>query len=682
VSVRNAAGLVHRFARVAGRSRNDAPLAEIRDADGNSVRLYYDDYGRLARIVDCAGRAIEMIHDEAGRVVALTAPHPDVPGQRIYLARYAYDHAGDLTTVWDALGQPASYAYQHHLLARETDRNGLSFYFAYDAFGQHGKCVRTWGDGGIYDHKLAYDIDGNITVVEDSLGYRTAYFHDGAVVVKTVDALGNTTEKEYDDNRRVVSETDALGRKSSYAYDERGNLAAMEGPDGATVRFENGRHDRPERGIDAMGGEWLWIREPSGRLLERRDPLGNVTKYHYQGIRLVGLTDPGGGRTAIEHDESGNPCAVVTADGAVTRFAYDFHGRLTTVTDALGNVERRQFDLLDRLSRIDEVNGNTRVFSYDPEGSVVRVKDELHDVSYGYRGMGRLVSRSEAGTTVSFEYDTEEQLVAVVNEHGSIYRFELGPTGEVVAESGFDGLLRRYSHDASGRVVRVERPRGARSLGEAENSADHRVTEYHYDAADRVTRVVHSDGRVHQFAYRADGQMTAAISPDAFWVESEFDALGSRVRTRSSMGADHRVGRNAVGDVVGIHDLENGYETRFQRDRLGRELERSLPGGLRSRWQRDRAGRPLQHTVEGPANTLRAVAFQWDSGTRLRRLINAASGTIAYGYDGLGALASAKYPDQSFELRMPDAVGNLFKTQERSDRRYGAAGQLLAARTP
>jgi hypothetical protein len=43
-----------------------------------------------------------------------------------------------------------------------------------------------------------------------------------------------------------------------------------------------------------------------------------------------------------------------------------------------------------------------------------------------------------------FQYDTEEQLVALVNEHGLAYRFELGPTGHVDVERGFDGLTRRY----------------------------------------------------------------------------------------------------------------------------------------------------------------------------------------------------------------------------------------------
>ena len=59
-------------------------------------------------------------------------------------------------------------------MMRETNRNGLSFYFAYDGFGEDAYCVRTWGDGGIYDHLIDYD-KGVQTVVTNSLGFTTIY---------------------------------------------------------------------------------------------------------------------------------------------------------------------------------------------------------------------------------------------------------------------------------------------------------------------------------------------------------------------------------------------------------------------------------------------------------------------------------------------------------------------------
>lgn len=56
-----------------------------------------------------------------------------------------------------------------------------------------------------------------------------------------------------------------------------------------------------------------------------------------------------------------------------------------------------------------------------------------------YWGMGLLRARHEAGSSVYFDYDTEERLLAVTNQHGHSYRFERGSTGEVEAEIGWGG---------------------------------------------------------------------------------------------------------------------------------------------------------------------------------------------------------------------------------------------------
>ena len=42
-------------------------------------------------------------------------------------------------------------------MVKETNKNGLSFYFEFDWYDPDGMCVRTWGDGGIYDRKITYD---------------------------------------------------------------------------------------------------------------------------------------------------------------------------------------------------------------------------------------------------------------------------------------------------------------------------------------------------------------------------------------------------------------------------------------------------------------------------------------------------------------------------------------------
>src|SRR4029079_10911459 len=84
------------------------------------------------------------------------------------------------------------------------------------------------------------------------------------------------------------------------------------------------------------------------------------------------------------------------------------------------------------------------------------------------------------------------------------------------------------------------------------------------------------------------------------WIRSSYDALGRRPAVRSSKGLEQRIHRSALGDVraieAGAHSLQPAnvekaadlisqerrdlYRVDFERDRLGLELQRSLPGGV------------------------------------------------------------------------------------------------------
>jgi len=46
-------------------------------------------------------------------------------------------------------------------------------------------------------------------------------------------------------------------------------------------------------------------------------------------------------------------------------------------------------------------------------------------------------------------------------------------------------------------------------------------------------------------------------------------------------------------------------------------------------------------------------------------------------HDKFGNLASAQYQDNTWDYKLPDEIGNLFKTKDKTDRIYGKAGQLL-----
>jgi hypothetical protein len=71
-------------------------------------------------------------------------------------------------------------------MTKETNRNGLSFYFEYQWYDPDGWCVRTWGDGGIYDRRITYDEIHHVTLVDDSRGGRTHQAAESAEARPTV----------------------------------------------------------------------------------------------------------------------------------------------------------------------------------------------------------------------------------------------------------------------------------------------------------------------------------------------------------------------------------------------------------------------------------------------------------------------------------------------------------------
>ncbi|MGI4736996.1 MAG: RHS repeat-associated core domain-containing protein [Janthinobacterium lividum] len=310
--------------------------------------------------------------------------------------------------------------------------------------------------------------------------------------------------------------------------------------------------------------------------------------------------------------------------------------------------------------------------------------DRLHDVRYAYRGLSRLIRRTEADRTVEFLHDAEEQVRAIVNEQGLLYRFELDATGNIVTETGFDGLTRRYQRDMCGQVTDVLLPNEQR-------------TRYHYDATGRITTIQYADGSVQGYTYRADGALLEATLDNKV-VRMEYDLLGNRIKEHqgentiaytydatgnllhlaSSLGADIHYTRNQAGQAESIRS--KNWQASFAYDAQGLETQRTLASGLSTSWQRDQLGRPVVQRVRkwvGQQERLRR--YEWQADDHLTQVHDTAHGTTSFKYDAVGNLASTTFSDTVVEGRWPDVVGNLFQTEARLDRTYGAAGQLLTS---
>jgi RHS repeat-associated protein len=679
-------GLAYRF----GPARPDGvrTLAAVENANSFAITFTYDGHGHLAQVVDSAKRQFTVHCDETGHILSIITAHPTEPRQRVTLVTYNYNSRGELISAADALDQTATYQYQEKLLLQETFKNGLSFYFEYVGQGPEARCTRTWGDEGIYDHKLVYDLDARRTVVTNSLGYATTYLgNENGLVEQVQDARGGVTSTEYNTFNEVLSETDPLGLTTRYEYNERGNCLLKAMPDGARMQYEYDQAGHLLALTDAVGGGWQWTYSDAGLLICRSDPRGQTMTYTYQEGRLKTVTDVATHRaTTLSYDAGGNLLELQTTDGQQSRWLYDGWGRMRKSADARGNVQWREHDLLGRVLTVHEPDGNVRRFAYDGLDNVTQAQDRHAQVQYAYRGLGRLIRRVEAGTAVEFLHDTEEQLRAIVNEHGLAYRFELDGVGDVVIEAGFDGLTRRYQRDAGGRVVALKLPTGQR-------------THYRYDPVGRVTQVQYSDGSMETYAYRADGALLAAgneTTTVAFTrdgqgqvlqeqqgehtLSSAYDDRGQRSRLRSSLGADVQYTHDWQGAVTQMQ--AGSWQALFERDAQGLEVQRTLSSGVRMRSERDSFGRLREQRISvglGGRQSGRTRSYGWQAGDRLAQIQDSQHGLTHYEHDAVGNLTATTYGDGTQELRLPDAVGNLFTRADQKDRRYGPAGELLEA---
>jgi len=335
----------------------------------------------------CLGGAVT---EQAGHVTRVLAPAPD-RDVLVECLRYEYSPEGDLVAAFDALGAPMRLAYDRHLMVKETRRGGLSFHFSYEDRGNDARCIATWGDDGIYRRTLIYDWQNHTTIVTDSRDASTIY------QMNADDAVMSVTEAMGDPSGRLIARMDPPMRLSRFEWKSEVDLLAQPGRIGAS----------PVK-------------------------------------RMVAFTDPAGERTLLDYDKQGMLVGLRLPNGAQTRWQYDRLGRCTEAVDAKGNRERREFDLAGRVRRVDVPDGNVRRLDYDPDGNVLSGRDQHYDVQFTYRGMGRLASRTQEGTTVKFEYDKEDALVAIHNEAGAMYRFTLDKVGNVKEESGFDGVLRKF----------------------------------------------------------------------------------------------------------------------------------------------------------------------------------------------------------------------------------------------
>ncbi len=506
------------------------PLTYAADKYGNQIRLSYADH-KLVRIADPVGRVLELSYNRRGLVESLKfVPRRDSTEGEV-VRRYRYSDADDLVEWQDEIGNAYKYEYSRHLLVREINRNGFSFYFTYDALGW---CQETWGDGGIFYRRLDYDTANRRTRVTNSLGEVTTYKWAPTGVVETeTDHHGHTWRFEFNEALQRTRTEDPVGNVWTTEYDASGRPIASQSPEGATTANE-WRSDGSLLHTDAHGGTWLQEHDAAKGETRITGPSGRVrTKIRQANGDVRAIRYDDGKEVAFAYDPNGNVASVRLPTGLQLSRRYSPRGLLVAESDQLGPRLTLEYDARGKpIKRWDRHKGESRL-EWDAEGRLKRATDALgRTTEYEYGNYDRIVAIRRPSVRLAdgslfqpakrFQYDTENRLTAVTT-----------PSGETT----------RMHYQDRARPMRIEYPDG-------------RVQVYERDARDYITGFYESDVAVFRQRLDSEGRVLHRVTGDGESFSFEYDGMGNLVAAETTRVGDTpvRLQYDAVNRVL----LEEG----------------------------------------------------------------------------------------------------------------------------
>ena len=667
---------------------------------GYALTFHYNAQGRLVRIQGNWQRGLLIRRTDHGRISAIH--QLDAQGEALEpaLAEYDYSAEGDLIAQRNAEGAGEQYQYDNHVIRQRTLASGFRFHFEWDQLSPHARCLRQWGERGIYDYRFEWDpvqrisratdsrghsalyhynAQGRVTQHIDKEGHATRYEHNSAgKVTAQIDPLGHKTQYHYDSEQRLLGLTDALGQQRGGSYfqeqlttytdalgqrwqrrfDRRGLLTEVSGPRGDTTRYSHNANGLLSEVIDPAERRSRYRWNTRAELIEAHDPLGNTLHYRYDAWgRLSSVSAQAQGQTREEAQQQ-----------ATTAYAYSPSGRLSTVTYP---------------------DGTRAGFAYNPSGQLTRYTDPQGRITeYRYDdGLSQPSQRTDpAGHTLKYEYDKERNLTALINENGDKYEFYYDANERLIKEVGFDGRTQHYKYNDAGHlikhldsgVIQTEFERDAlgqlhsrRSQPLQLNAHPPEQSKYRYDALGRLIET-YNEHQYLQFEYDALGNITREqhydlndkkqrVSASQQTILHQYNILGQRVSTQLPDGTHIHFGYH---DSLGFKHIRLNGEliTQVARDSLGREIERQQ-GPLNTHSGYDPQGRlQTQHTVhQEHKHRLIQRDYGYDSFGNLNWLKDG-SDEVNYVYDTLNRLKRTEgtHPE-CFDF---DPAGNLLALGE------------------
>jgi len=635
---------------------------------------------------DALGNTYTYTYNQEGQLLTATTPETtEAPSGAT--TTLTYDEDGYLLTVTGPI-------------------SGSTTTYTYDGFGRVDTITPPLQDTVTLD----YDDLNRLTKVtfEDTTYQEIVYNRLDAERIR--DRLGRWSQFHFDAVRRLVASTDPEGRTVGLEWCTCGVLEALVDANGNRTSWERDDQGRVTKEIRPNSAELVYVYEDTTSRLETvTDPKSIVTTFEYfldnrlkkvsysdttpdvtytydylgrpasaaNGTDTLSWTYDSNGRllseestknsstVSYQYDEVGNRRTLSLDNTPFSTYGYDSGLRLTNITRGT-NVFTFSYDAASRRTSMDYPNGIVTTYEYDTESRLERIAAErdstvITDFQYTYNAAGNRTEKETPDYTETYRYDRADQLVEVIRTGTGANRWNYAydpagnrtteQIGDAPVKASYNNMNRLLSTSAGGALV---------FKGSLNEPAIVTVdgTPAIVDGSDNFQGVAESTSGTNTVAVAATDYSgntrtnTYEVDVSGSGVSFDHDANGNLIEKDD--GTDTWTYEwNARNELIEVLKNEQTVAT-FAYDPLGRRVEKDAGTTVEFTYDgmdilREQAGATTAHYIHGP----------WIDEPLAKEVSGVAT---SYHADGLGSI-----------LKLSDAAGSV--THEY---RYSPFGRIEA----
>ena len=411
------------------------------DPLNNTMANAYDGVGNLVATTNAINKVRQWEHDALGRQVKSIRPsgatdafaynamgwNTAYTNAEGHVYTMAYDVFGRMVAATNALGEQvfrAWYDYNGNI-TNKIDGRGVSVRSTYDALD---RLTAVFTNGTANTQRISaftYDAVGNMLTASNATAQLTFTYDVMNRVTNAITKINNIsypTQWKRDLGGLVTNLTYATGKSVVYVHDEDGLLSSV---------------------TDWLGNEWVFTRDPAGRLLSLTSPSSPMSPTSLFSYDTAGRL--------ASYNIANIAGRTITYDAANRRIRDDItHGPLPSPT--LQRTAQNTFDAADRLvsssvrygQGADSTEHITETFSYDNNGALTNWLgsplwkggggNAAGGLSLAYDALGRFANGSCAYDALGNRIKTMDGNLWIPNHSDSLKRpvIECNELGEII----------------------------------------------------------------------------------------------------------------------------------------------------------------------------------------------------------------------------------------------------------